>query len=106
MCTEPTDVPSTTDFDSGAANGSVDVKSVRAASPVRAPFYVSQFTLLLTLPPSELLDNTGTDEPDDGAFDVFLDAPAMDIPQDHSMLLAQQVRALRATLCSAPTPDS
>ncbi|KAL3217458.1 hypothetical protein MRX96_032372 [Rhipicephalus microplus] len=50
--------------------------------------------------------NTGADDPDDGVQHISVEAPSIDMPPDHTMLLAEQVRDFRATLRSAPTPDS
>ncbi|KAH7931817.1 hypothetical protein HPB51_029682 [Rhipicephalus microplus] len=103
MSTEPAEVPGTEDSNDVSANESVDEQSVLAAGqrPLSTSPRSSSSPSL-----SEQLDDTGADDPDDGAHDLPVDAPSMDIPPDHTMQLAGQIRVLRATLRSAPTPES
>ncbi|KAH8039351.1 hypothetical protein HPB51_005681 [Rhipicephalus microplus] len=107
MSTELADVPGTDDSDDASANELVDEQSVPAAGTVvdRRPSSArSRSSSSTSL--SEWLEDTGADDAYDGAHNTPVEAPTMDLPPDHTMLLVEQVRVLRATLRSAPTQDS
>ncbi|KAH8027301.1 hypothetical protein HPB51_004213 [Rhipicephalus microplus] len=107
MSTELADVPGTDDSDDASANEPVDEQSVPAAGTVVDRHTLSANSRSSSSPSlSEQLKDTGTDDADDGAHDTPVEAPAMEMPPDCTMLLAEQVRVLRASLRSAPTPDS
>ncbi|KAL3192051.1 hypothetical protein MRX96_018170 [Rhipicephalus microplus] len=79
------------------------------ASASRASSRMS--TELSDVPGTDDSDDASANEPvdeqtDDDAHDTPVEAPTMEMPPDRTMLLAEQVRVLRATLRSAPTPDS
>ncbi|KAL3203001.1 hypothetical protein MRX96_042212 [Rhipicephalus microplus] len=107
MSTELADVLRTDDSDDASTNEPVDEQTVPAAGTVidRRPSSArSRSSLSPSL--SERLEYNGADDADDGAYDTSVEAPTMDMPPDHIMLLAEQVPTLRATIRSAPTPDS
>ncbi|KAL3192026.1 hypothetical protein MRX96_018145 [Rhipicephalus microplus] len=90
-----------------SANEPVDEQSVPAAGIVVDRRPLSTNSRSSSSPSlSERLEDTGGDEADDGAHDTPVEEPTMEMPPDRTMLLAEQVRVLRATLRSAPTPDS
>ncbi|KAL3203151.1 hypothetical protein MRX96_042103 [Rhipicephalus microplus] len=105
--TELADVPGNDDSDDSSANEPVDEQSVPAAGTVVDRRTLSTNSRSSSFPSlSERLEDTGTEDADDGAHDTPVEAPTMEMPPDHTMLVAEQVRALRATLHSAPTTDS
>ncbi|KAL3192073.1 hypothetical protein MRX96_018192 [Rhipicephalus microplus] len=107
MSTDLSDVPGTDDYDDASANEPVDEQSVPAAGTVVDHRPLSTNSRSSSSPSlSEWLEDTGVDDADDGARDTPVEAPTMEMPPDRIMLLAEQVRVLRATLRSAPTPDS
>lgn len=107
MSTELADVSGTDDSDDASANEPVDEQSVPAAGIVVDRRPLSTNSRSSSSPSlSERLEDTGADEVDDGAHDTPVEAPTMEMPTDRTMLLAEQVRVLRATLRSAPTPES
>ncbi|KAL3238924.1 hypothetical protein MRX96_048022 [Rhipicephalus microplus] len=107
MSTEPAEVPGTDDPDDVSANEPVDEQGFLADGPVVDHRRLSTSSRSSSSPSLfERLDDTGADDPDNGAHALPVDAPSMDIPPDRTMLLAEHVRVLRATLRSAPTPDT
>ncbi|KAL3258800.1 hypothetical protein MRX96_046362 [Rhipicephalus microplus] len=92
---ELSDVPGTDDSDDASANEPVDEQCVPAAGTA-----VDHRTLSTnsrsSFPPSlsERLEDTGADDADDGAHDTPVGAPTMEMPPDHTMLLAELVRVL------------
>ncbi|KAL3202993.1 hypothetical protein MRX96_042204 [Rhipicephalus microplus] len=92
MSTELSDVPGTDDSDDVSANEPVNEQSILAASPVVNHHLLSARSRSSSSPSlSEWLEDTGADDPDDGKHDIPVDAPSMNIPPDHTMLLAEQV---------------
>ncbi|KAL3258810.1 hypothetical protein MRX96_046372 [Rhipicephalus microplus] len=107
MSTELADAPATDDYDDASANEPVDEQSVPAAGTVVDHHPLSTNSRSSSSPfLSEQLEDNGAEDADDDAQDIPVEAPTMEMPPDHTVLLVEHVRVLRATLRSDPTPDS
>ncbi|KAL3197106.1 hypothetical protein MRX96_044994 [Rhipicephalus microplus] len=92
MSTKLADVPGADDSDDTSANEPVDEQNVPATGTVidhRPSSARSNSSSSPSL--SERLEHTGADDVDDGAHDTPFEAPTMDMPPDHTMLLAEQL---------------